>query len=254
MVRRLNTFSVYWTYSDLAGTIGYQLGPTVPRRSHNPAVPQNAADPDSERVGYHDHEMQPWSANPAQGWLATTNNPPAPAGWPVTIHGTYNYLRIERVAVWMEEDGPFDRQTMQEMQLDQISRRAERWKDLAAAGAERIGDDEFASRLRAWDGRMSPGSSEAGVFAMWAQHMTRHLFEDVMGDRWRVAASLRDILLREDNPLISDSRTAEPRRRRTSPPAPWPMLGPSPMEGRSARSRPYTSPTRSRRPRSWVAG
>lgn len=209
MVRRLNTFSVNWVYSDLAGTIGYQLGPAIPRRSHNPGVPQNAADAASERQGYHDHEMQPWSTNPEQGWLATTNNPPAPAGWPVTIHGTYNYLRMERVTAWMADEGPFDRHTMQQMQLDHISGRAERWKDLAAAGAERIGDGELASRLRAWDGRMAPGSREAALFAVWAHHMTKHLFEDVMGDQWRAGVSMRDVVLAENHALIADSRTAE---------------------------------------------
>jgi penicillin G amidase len=210
VVDRLPVLSVNWIYSDRTGNIGYQLGPAIPRRSYNPVTEQDAADPEVRLDGYHEPEMRPSALNPGQGWVATTNNRPAPDDWPVEIHGAYNLFRMERVEAWMNANERLDRSDMERMQLDYVSGRAERWRGLAAHGAAELGEDDLALRLRAWDANLAPGEPLAAVFALWSAYMTRHLFEDRLGADWGAASTLRDIVLVEDHAhLIDDARTPE---------------------------------------------
>jgi penicillin G amidase len=207
---RFPVFSVNWLYSDLAGTIGYQLGPAIPRRTYNPAAEQDAADANAIWDGYHPPEMRPWVQNPQQGWVATTNNPPALHDWPVEIYGNFNLLRMRRVAAWLEPKPQVDRAYMTQMQLDYVSGRALQWRDLAAAGAEQLGREPLAQRLRSWTGTLAPSDTLATVFTYWTRQMTRHLFEDELGVDWPAAGSLRDIVLTEGiTRFINDGRTPE---------------------------------------------
>jgi penicillin G amidase len=197
-VTTLASFSANWIYSDRTGTIGYQLGPAVPRRTYNPFLRQDAADPEARWEGYHDFATTPWAANPAQGWLATTNNPPAPVDWPFEIPGTYNHMRIERVRAWMETAATFDRSDMERMQMDYASHAALQFRELMAEGAERAEGPELAARLRAWDGRMAPEDTLATVFSYWWRAMTRNLYEESLGASWYDAFPLREMVLFED--------------------------------------------------------
>jgi penicillin G amidase len=135
--------------------------------------------------------------NPAQGWLATTNNQPAPPGWPIEIPGNYDLFRIARVEAWMARRERFDRSDMEAMQRDPISAGALARRDLVAEGAERLGRSGLADSLRAWDGSMAKDDALASLFAYWWRGMARHLFEDELGAAWPRAAVLRELVLAE---------------------------------------------------------
>jgi penicillin G amidase len=210
VVGGLPTFSANWIYTHREGTIAYLLGPAIPQRAYNPVAPLDAADEDVRWDGYHPPEMRPSVRNPERGWVATTNNPPAAPDWPVEIYGNFNLLRIQRVTAWMDAAPHHDRAAMERMQLDYVSGRAAQMRDLAAAGAEAIGEEELARRFRMWGGSLAPDDALATVYAFWTQQMTRHLFEDELGDQWQAAGALRDIVLLENRTrFIDDRRTPE---------------------------------------------
>ncbi len=208
LVATLPTFSVNWIYSDRSGNIGYQLGTAIPDRAHDAFLIADAADAEVVHGSVHPFEAQPWSLNPDQGWLATTNNPPAPAEWTVDIPGNYNHLRMQRVANWLDGRTGLSRNQMEEMQRDFVSSQALQWRTLMSEGAEILGEASVAERIRSWDGSMAPDDRIASMFAFWWAHLTRHLFEDRLGDGWRDASILREIVLFEDlKTYINDTRT-----------------------------------------------
>lgn len=209
-IGHLGSLSVNWIYSDRAGNIAYQLGPLIPDRTYNPFEVQDAADPDARHRGYHPPHLRPMALNPARGWLATTNNPPAPPDWPVDIPGNYNFLRMHRVKAWMDTAERFSRAEMEQMQLDFVSAQALQWRELLAQAAEKLGRPELAGRLRTWNGSLAADDTLATTFVFWWHTVTRHLFEDNLGDEWRLGAILREIVLLENHEdLIDDRRTAQ---------------------------------------------
>lgn len=157
-----------WIYSDRAGNIGYQLGAPIPIRDFDSYTRQDARDPKSEWRGYRKLEETPHALNPAQGFLASSNNQVVSKAWPYPIPGFYDPYRITRSTELLKtKRSPED---MREMQLDVVSGIALRWKALAG--------------LDAWDGSMSSDSREALLFAAWWRRMPKAVFEDELGAGW----------------------------------------------------------------------
>lgn len=199
-----------WMYSDAAGNIGYQLGTPVPVRDYDSYVAQNAADPNVVWSGYRPLDETPHALNPAQGWLASTNNQIVPESWPYELPGFYEVDRFPRIAALLESKEVFNREDMEAFQLDRRSGAALRRKEIAAAGAERLGRADIAERLRAWDATMAEDDATAALFKTWWTEMTRHLFEDDLGDDWGMGDALTDeVVDREVASIIDDQRTPE---------------------------------------------
>jgi penicillin amidase len=157
-----------WMYSDRAGNIGYQLGAPVPIRDFDSYKRQDARDPRTAWRGYRKLEETPHALNPAQGFLASSNNQVVSKEWPYPIPGFYDPYRITRaVELLKTKRSPED---MHAMQLDVVSGIALRWKKLAG--------------LDAWNGAMSSDSREALLFAAWWRRMPKAVFEDELGGEW----------------------------------------------------------------------
>lgn len=209
-VTRLGGLDHNWVYSDRAGNIGYQLGTPVPVRSYDPYLTQDAADPAVVWSGYRPLDETPHALNPASGWIASTNNQIVPDTWPYELPGFYHLDRATRIATLLETKPVFDRGDMEAFQLDRISGGALRRKEIAAAGAERLGRADIATALRDWDGAMAEEDTVATIYALWWEFLPRHLFEDELGDRWWQARSLLDEVVDGDIAhLIDDVRTPE---------------------------------------------
>jgi penicillin amidase len=194
-----------WVYSDRAGNIGYQLGAPIPIRAGDGGFERRkGSDPTSAWTGYVDLERTPHALNPSEGWIASCNNQPVGSEWPYPIPGFYDPYRITRAAELLSRDGAWDARKAAAMQLDLVSGRALRWRELAAAGAAGAGDAELARRLRAWSGEMGVGSREAAVYALWWHEMARALFEDDLGDDWRDGRSVQEQVLSRDIGAIVD--------------------------------------------------
>jgi penicillin amidase len=194
-----------WIYSDRAGNIGYQLGAPIPVRDYDSYVRQKAADPKSVWRGYRALEETPHALNPAQGFLASCNNQPAPPDWPYPIPGFYDPYRITRAAALLPTKRTRD--DMRAMQLDLVSAVALRWKSLAAEGAQSAGLAHEAQLLSSWDGRMSGDSHAATLFAAWWRRLPRAIFEDELGDEWNDGRVVLDEAMTTRSPVIDDRRT-----------------------------------------------
>ena len=198
-VTRFGALDANWVYSDRAGNIGYQLGAPIPIRDFDTFVRQSANDPRSEWRGYHALDETPHVLNPAQGFVASSNNQIVGPGFPYRIPGFYDPYRITRsTALLQTKRTPAE---MHAMQLDLVSGLALRWKSLAAAGG--------APELHAWDGRMSADSREAALFSAWWQAMPRAVFEDELGADWKTGAVLIDEALTTKSPVLDDRRTPQ---------------------------------------------
>jgi penicillin amidase len=182
-----------WIYSDRAGNIGYQLGAPIPVRNYDSYVRQRASDPKSAWRGYRALDETPYALNPPQGFLASCNNQIVGPQWPYQVPGFYDPYRITRAVALLPVK--HTRDDMHAMQLDLTSGLALRWKALAG--------------LAAWDGRMTSDSRDATLFAAWWQMMGRNVFEDELGDDWRVGRVLLDEALTLRSPVIDDRRTPQ---------------------------------------------
>ena len=191
-----------WIYSDRAGNVGYQLGAPVPVRDYDTYVRQSAADPRSAWRGYRALDETPHALNPAQGFLASSNNQIVPKNWPYEIPGFYDPYRITRVVAQLPSiHTPAQ---MHAMQLDVVSVLALRWKSLAAEGA----DPGDARLLNAWDGRMSADSKAATLFEAWWRRLPHAIFEDELGEDWDTGRVLLEEAL-TSNTAIDDRRTPQ---------------------------------------------
>ncbi len=191
-----------WIYSDRAGNVGYQLGAPVPIRDYDTYVRQSASDPRSAWRGYRALDETPYALNPAQGFLASSNNQIVPKNWPYAIPGFYDPYRVTRLAAQLPST--HTPAQMHALQLDVVSALALRWKSLAAAGAEA----EDAHLLNAWDGRMSADSKAATLFEAWWRRLPRAIFEDDLGEDWDTGRVLLDEAL-TSNTAIDDRRTPQ---------------------------------------------
>jgi penicillin G amidase len=191
-----------WIYSDRAGNVGYQLGAPVPIRDYDTYARQSAGDPRSVWRGYRALDETPHALNPAQGFLASSNNQIVAKSWPYEIPGFYDPYRITRVAALLPTK--HTPEEMRAMQLDLVSGLALRWKALAAQGAE----PNEAWLLNNWDGSMSPRSKAATLFEAWWRRLPRAIFEDELGDDWDTGRVLLDEALTM-NTAIDDRRTPQ---------------------------------------------
>lgn len=191
VVTNAGAFAVNWTYSDRHGNIGYQLGAPLPvRGDYDTFTPQSGTDSSTRWHGYRTLDETPHAFNPAQGWLASTNNQAVGESFPYSVPGYYDLTRILRASTLLDSIGMTDAATMTVLQRDMISGNAVRWKSLAAAAADSAGDALAASQLRAWDGNMRATDTTATLFAYWWERLPQELFADELGGEWTRARPL----------------------------------------------------------------
>ncbi|MCK6685507.1 MAG: penicillin acylase family protein [Thermoanaerobaculia bacterium] len=200
-----------WVYSDRAGNIGYQLGVPIPLRDYEDTYARHPGKaPSSRWKGYRPLPETPHVLNPAAGFVASCNNQPVAASWPYPLPGFYDPYRITRATTLLAKGTDWTREKSEEMQLDLVSGRALRWKDLCAQGAEKIGQADVARELRAWDGAVATPSRPAALFQLCWIELTRALFEDDFGSDWKKARTIQEQVLSGSAPgLIDDRRTPE---------------------------------------------
>jgi len=222
-VANTGALSVNWTYADKQGNIGYQLGAPIPvRDGYDTFTPQWGTDPRAWWRGYRPLEERPFALNPAQGWLATTNDQVVGERYGYAIPGYYHLTRKTRIVALLDSatrgsaaagaapNGTLDAAAMTQAQRDLISGNAVRWRALAALAAEQAGNAAAAQSLREWDGRLSPKDVPATLWAHWWQRLPRELFEDELGDDWARALSLTVAALSDSaGAFVDDVRTPE---------------------------------------------
>ena len=210
-VTRFGALDVNWTYSDIRGNIGYQLGAPIPRRSYADTYRARAGEDSTTRwQGYYPLEETPYLYNPQEGWLASCNNQIVSANWPYPLPGFYDPYRITRANAHLTSQTRFSREDMEKMQLDLVSGKALRWKHLLSLGAAELGRGDLAEKIETWDGAMAPESEIAGTFALWWEFLPKFLFEDELGRQWHRGSLIREeVLSRNWAEVVDDRRSAD---------------------------------------------
>ena len=211
-VTSVGALAVNWTYADRRGNIGYQLGAPLPvRDGYDVFTPQSGTDPKAQWRGYRPLAQTPYSYNPAQGWIATTNSQVVGSDWPYALPGYYNIARKIRATSVLSSGATFEPSTMTGLQLDLVSGNAVRWRTLAARAARAAGNAAAADRLLAWDGGLRTADTTATLWAHWWERLPRELFEDELAGDWTKARPLTVAALSDSAEAFADDRRTPAR-------------------------------------------
>jgi penicillin amidase len=183
------TFSV--VFADVEGHIGYQAMGRIPIRKIAERGYRPGWDPDHQWQGLIPFEGMPRLADPQRGWIATANNRPAPDDYPYPLSGTWSDgQRARRIRQMIESASRLSHEDCAAMQQDALSLRGVRCRpallDVLTRHPTIMARDrsqqkarydpeilEAAAHIRAWDGRMEPGSVGATIFEVFFTHWCR---------------------------------------------------------------------------------
>ncbi len=211
-VTSVGALAVNWTYADKRGNIGYQLGAPLPvRDGFDTFTPQSGTNPKAQWRGYRALAQTPYSYNPSQGWIATTNSQVVGGDWPYALPGYYNIARKIRATSVLSSGATFEPSTMSGLQLDLVSGNAVRWRTLAERAARVAGNAAAADRLLAWDGGLRAADTTATLWAYWWERLPRELFEDELAGDWTKARPLTVAALSDSAEAFADDRRTPAR-------------------------------------------
>jgi penicillin amidase len=202
------TGGMHWVYADDQSNIGYSGYTRIPVREQldaaHPPVTWLPGDGGYEWVeeaeGFEslDSDYIPWVYNPASGWIVTANNDPGGVmedndalNGPAYLSGMYDlgtraFQASRQIEEALEGDSP-DFETAQAVQLDTLSRPAERLLPFLSEAAKRRPDlvtsrmQEALDLLEAWDYRCEVEEVAPTLFHGWMIVFVRQMFDDVEG-------------------------------------------------------------------------
>ncbi|MPZ89924.1 MAG: penicillin acylase family protein, partial [Nitriliruptorales bacterium] len=200
-------------YADPRGAIGWKpAGLTPIRPNWNGTLPV-PGDGRYEWAGFRDVDELPVSADPARGWLATSNEMNLPEGFPahekVISFDWYAPSRAERLAEVFDSRERFSPQDCVRLQSDVVSVPARRIvRRLADVHAGDAPTADALALLAGWDGGLTADSGPAALFEVWYRfHLRPALLRRALAQvtaEDQVEAALRRLLPEED--LLADPR------------------------------------------------
>lgn len=210
-VTGLGALDVNWTYSDINGNIGYQLGAPVPIRDYsNTFIELPGNDSTYKWKGYRKLVETPFAFNPDKGWLATCNNQIVPDDYNYDLPGFYDPYRIIRANELLKSKEKFSVRDFQNFQLDLKSGTVLAFKDLFLAGAGKLKNKNLTSKIKKWNCELLADDNLSAVFSLWYAYLPKFLFEDDFGKKWKSEKSLLKFFI--ENPLpeiVDDKNTPE---------------------------------------------
>jgi penicillin amidase len=205
-VTKFGALDVNWTYSDVNGNVGYQLGSPIPVRYYTDTFKRLAGENQLYQWhGYHIQQETPSVLNPKKGWIASCNNQIVSENWPYRIPGFYDPYRIIRASELLDQNIKISKTDLDKIQLDWVSVAALRWKDLMKAGAEKLDMEVLASTIDNWNGVMFEHGKIPAIFAFWWEYLSYPLFNDVLGSNWRLGQLIQEEVLTNNVEQIIDN-------------------------------------------------
>lgn len=172
-----------WLYADVDGNIGYIMPGKVPiRRGGDGSLPVPGWNDDYIWTGFIPYEELPRTFNPAQGFIATANNPQVrPGDYPYLISASQDRgQRAQRISELIQNDT--DGVTLEDMLLIQTDNQSLSALEIIPYLKDLRFDDPLAGlardRLLSWDGQMTMESSEAALFNIFWVHLLADTFND----------------------------------------------------------------------------
>lgn len=193
-------------YADAAGRIGWFLCGEAPRRRKGRGtLPLPAADPDTgweeEFVPF---EEMPYLADPPQGFVASANNQPLPAGQgPFLGVDWLDGYRVSRISEALAARSDWTLEETLRLQLDETTPAWQQVREAVLAVPAATPEARQALELlRDWDGVVSAGSSAAAVFQLFLADLWRRVAQARAPNAWQWALS------RGFDPLLGDTTFA----------------------------------------------
>lgn len=235
--REIRAMAVNLVFAD-ASHIGWQVTGRYPnRREGEGLLPSPGWDGRYDWDGYADPMLHPYDQDPAQGWLGTANQRVIPHSYGMQLSNSWAAPeRGERMAE-LAGAGKHDTRSLTAMQYDQGTTFAAKLKKVFEAPgmaqplkqaiealpvADRAKAHEAYTRLMAFDGRLSPTSTDAAIYELFLQESMKQIFLDELGPdsspAWQAlvangqlsySAQADHLLGREDSPFWDDVRTPQ---------------------------------------------
>ncbi len=202
-----------WTYADIKGNIGYQLGTPLPVRPAKMAHLQLEGWRQGRLwQGYHPLDETPYSLNPGQEWLATANNKQVAPNNLFDIPGNFRTDRILRLNTLLKNQQKFDLHDFARMQYDRKDEYLLRWKKHLVPALQALSNppDSLIQLIQAWHGETPLNSWPTLFISEFLQHLKINVFQDELGP---LASRVRSIWLEKmlgtGSAWFDDRHTAE---------------------------------------------
>ncbi len=181
-----------YMYADVDGNIGWQSAGRVPVRPNHDGLMPVPASGDYPWEGILPIDQMPGEFNPSRGWIASANQMPFPADWPVaerrisfewTANDRYNRI-VEKLSDMPGLHTPEDSWRLQQ---DIYSCRARTLLNLLinADGMQAIQERAF---LLDWDCQINETLQEAALYEIWSATLQREV------RKLLVPARLQDVI------------------------------------------------------------
>lgn len=213
-----------WLYADVDGNIGYIMPGKVPMRAGGDgSLPVPGWNDDYIWTGFIPYEELPRTFNPAQGFIATANNPQVRAGdYPYLISTSqYRGQRAQRITGLIQNDT--DGVTLEDMIAIQTDNQSLPALEIIPYLKDLRFDDPLAGlardRLLSWDAQMRMDSPEAAIFNIFWVHLLADTFHDQLpasqypGGNHKDADAVYFLLQQPDSPWWDDLATPETESR-----------------------------------------
>lgn len=184
-LRQLGVPAINVAYADSAGNIAIAPHGNIPiRRRGLGRFPHPGASGDYDWIGLVPREELPLAVNPAQHFLASANQRPAPAGYPHYLgwmwDPSYRARRINALLRAKEKTSPAD---MQAIQYDHLSLPASIFVPLLLQAFDRQGTaagsiGPYLQCLRDWDFRMAPDQAVPLLWTKWFEDFRDAVWHD----------------------------------------------------------------------------
>ena len=181
-------------YADVEGNIGYQMPGDVPIRANGDGtLPVPGWTDEYEWTGFIPFEEQPYTFNPAEGYIVTANNQVPPRDYPYMITHDWDYgFRSQRINDLIHNaPGKIDIAYIQSIQGDAFDANAPLYVPMLL---ETQGlSEQHVNLLKGWDYQDRADSSAAAMFNAFWRHLLQNTFNDDMpeeryypdgGSRW----------------------------------------------------------------------
>ncbi|MEI7049500.1 penicillin acylase family protein [Pseudomonas koreensis] len=235
--REIRAIALNMVFAD-ASNIGWQVTGRFPnRREGEGLLPSPGWEGRYDWDGYADPMLHPYDQDPSRGWLGTANQRVIPHGYGMQLSNSWAAPeRGERLAE-LANSGKQDGRSVIAMQYDQTTTFAAKLKKMfeapgmkqplkqaidALPEADRNEAREAFTRLMAFDGKLSPTSTDAAIYELFLQESMKQIFLDELGPEsspaWKAfvangdfsyAAQADHLLGREDSPFWDDLRTPQ---------------------------------------------
>ena len=181
-VTQFGALDANWTYADINGNIGYQLGTPIPVRAKSVyKLPVPGWIDSLKWQGFHSLNETPHSLNPKRGWLATSNNKQDAMHLPYRLFGKFAADRILRITELLKSKPVFSFEDMKRFQMDRTDRFLQHWQPILAGLLQERGDQNEAQLIKNWNGDASAHSKAVALVILFKNRLRHLIFDDQLG-------------------------------------------------------------------------